>query len=60
MGFRALDFEMKAVNVIFRGKPRLRQAVLRGLSRSQIKVQQFIIDPTIPYNGCRLQKKSRK
>lgn len=60
MGLRAIDYEMDKVNVVFRGKPRLRNAVLRGLARSKVLVQKFIIAPTVPYNGCRLEKKSRK
>ncbi len=60
MGLRAIDFEMKKINVVFRGKPRLRNAVLRGLARSKVFVQDFIISPAVPYNGCRLEKKSRK
>lgn len=60
MGLRAIDLEIKKVNVIFRGKPRLRNAVLRGLARSKVLVQDFVVTPAVPYNGCRLEKKSRK
>ena len=60
MGLRGMDLHLKKVNVVFRGKPKGREAVLRGLTRSKISVQEFIIVPAVPYNGCRLEKKSRK
>ena len=60
IGLRAIDSGMKKVNVVFKGKPRFRNAILRGLARSKVPIHQFILVPAIPYNGCRLEKKGRK
>lgn len=60
MGFRANDLEMRNVSLIFRGGRRFRKAVLRGLARAKVRIGEVILEPVIPYNGCRLKKKRRK
>jgi ribosomal protein S11 len=59
IGYRAQDRKLKNVYVIFHGGARFRQAVLRGLRRSGIKIGGLIIENTLAYNGCRLRKKRR-
>lgn len=59
MGTRAKDLQLKNLYIIFHGGTRFRNAVLRGLRRSEIQVGGLIIDKTAPYNGCRSKKKRR-
>ncbi len=59
IGFRALDWKIKEVSVIFQGGGRFRKAVLRGLVRAKLKVADFVIKTIVPYNGCRLKKRRR-
>jgi ribosomal protein S11 len=59
MGHRAQDLKLKNVYAIFHGGARFRQAVLRGLRRSGIKIGGLIIENSLAYNGCRLRKRKR-
>ena len=59
IGLRAKDFKMRKVDLIFTGIARRRKQVLRGLVRSKIRILRFTIQTSIPYNGCRLEKKAR-
>jgi ribosomal protein S11 len=59
MGCRIQDLKLKNVYVIFHGGARFRQAVLRGLRRSGMKIGGLIVENTLAYNGCRLRKKKR-
>lgn len=60
MGLRAKDLEMQSIDIIFHGGRRFRKAVINGLVRSKIRVNSFVLDLIVPYNGCRLEKKQRK
>lgn len=59
-GLRAIDMERKAVSVIFHGGRKFRSAVTRGLARSQVAINSFVVEVILPYNGCRNKKPRRK
>lgn len=60
MGLRAVESGIQKILLIFHGGAKFRQAVLRGLFRSKITIQKFILQTNFPYNGCRLKKPRRK
>jgi small subunit ribosomal protein S11 len=59
MGGKLRENQLTRVVLIFKGNGKSRKAIIKGLKKRKIKIQNILDNTEIAHNGCRLKKTRR-